>query len=402
MAPVTHSLFRIQPALQKYAWGIATPSAWAARVAQVDGESGPYAEAWLGAHPNGPAKVIGGENDGLTLTALVDANPNDILGESSSLYDGTFPFLAKVLSVAQPLSIQLHPRAEDAKRLHDARPEHYPDPNPKDEASIAITEVELLYGLKSIEEILSGIESVPTLPTLLEDCLGELRSGKHGQEEAAKLLFEAIWRLDESQVQEVCAALFAKLEATARTKRSAEEQWILKLKPLYPLGDVGIFAFYLMELLHLKPGEGISISCGTPHAYLSGEFFELMTPSDNVIRCGLTPKYRDDDELFRCANYSQVEAPIIKSTAETLGSLKFRSYDLGGHFCIDLFQDKGKAMSTPANSPEIILSLDANGSLRESSSYQFVPGDAFVVPAACSNYEISLQSGRLARFRLPN
>ena len=39
------------------------------------------------------------------------------------------------------------------------------------------------------------------------------------------------------------------------------------------------------------------MSSNTPHAYISGEIIECMALSDNVIRCGLTPKFKDVDVL---------------------------------------------------------------------------------------------------------
>ena len=42
----------------------------------------------------------------------------------------------------------------------------------------------------------------------------------------------------------------------------------------------------------LEPGEAIFLAANEPHAYVSGELVECMATSDNVIRAGLTPKFR--------------------------------------------------------------------------------------------------------------
>jgi mannose-6-phosphate isomerase class I len=47
----------------------------------------------------------------------------------------------------------------------------------------------------------------------------------------------------------------------------------------------------------LNKGESIVISADEPHAYISGELVECMVNSDNVIRGGLTPKFKDTETL---------------------------------------------------------------------------------------------------------
>jgi len=67
---------------------------------------------------------------------------------------------------------------------------------------------------------------------------------------------------------------------------------VLSLEKQYP-GDVGVLAAYFMNYVKLSPGEALYVGANEPHAYLSGECIECMATSDNVVRAGLTPKYRD-------------------------------------------------------------------------------------------------------------
>lgn len=48
-----------------------------------------------------------------------------------------------------------------------------------------------------------------------------------------------------------------------------------------------------LKILVIEPGEAICIDAFIPHAYISGNLVEVMAPSDNVIRLGLTPKFKD-------------------------------------------------------------------------------------------------------------
>ena len=55
---------------------------------------------------------------------------------------------------------------------------------------------------------------------------------------------------------------------------------------------------YLLNLVHLRPGQGTFQPAGTLHAYLEGVNVELMANSDNVLRGGLTTKHVDVPELL--------------------------------------------------------------------------------------------------------
>ena len=51
----------------------------------------------------------------------------------------------------------------------------------------------------------------------------------------------------------------------------------------YP-GDRGLLVAFVMNLVHLAPGESAFTPDGQVHAYVSGTAIELMNPSDNVMR----------------------------------------------------------------------------------------------------------------------
>ena len=41
------------------------------------------------------------------------------------------------------------------------------------------------------------------------------------------------------------------------------------------------------------------MAANEPHAYVAGEIIECMACSDNVVRAGLTPKFKDVPNLVR-------------------------------------------------------------------------------------------------------
>jgi mannose-6-phosphate isomerase len=55
--------------------------------------------------------------------------------------------------------------------------------------------------------------------------------------------------------------------------------------------------------LKLKEGESFVISPDEPHAYISGDLMEAMVASDNVVRGGLTPKFKDTKTLVEMLKY---------------------------------------------------------------------------------------------------
>lgn len=81
----------------------------------------------------------------------------------------------------------------------------------------------------------------------------------------------------------------------------------------YP-DDVGVLSLFFVNLIYLQPGESIYLGANEIHAYLSGDCIECMACSDNVIRAGLTPKYKDVQQLLASLNYtgSSAESRLFK------------------------------------------------------------------------------------------
>ena len=67
-------------------------------------ESKPYAELWMGTHPKSPAIL---SSSGERLADHISANPESELGKHvTEQFGSNLPFLLKILSVNQALSIQ--------------------------------------------------------------------------------------------------------------------------------------------------------------------------------------------------------------------------------------------------------------------------------------------------------
>ena len=71
---------------------------------------------------------------------------------------------------------------------------------------------------------------------------------------------------------------------------------------------------YLLNYCCLEPGEALFLAANEPHAYISGDCAEVMATSDNVIRAGLTPKWKDVDTLCDSLTYTDGNPHWVEPT----------------------------------------------------------------------------------------
>ncbi len=304
---------RIQP----YTWGGRGPDAFIPRLLGIVAEPGrPYAELWIGAHPSAPSSV---ELDGacVPLPELIAAQPWAILGPAVAREFGGLPFLLKVLSAAEPLSIQVHPNRAQAERLHARDPEHYPDGNHKPEVAIALDSLTALVGFKPFAGILQALAAVPELADLAgpELCraLANGRSAPYAaQQVLAQRLVHALLH-DEAGMEAALVRLERRLRGSTRPLQE-EEALFLELRRSYPGADAGLLAIFLLNPVHLRPGQAVYIGAGMPHAYIRGNIVECMAASDNVVRAGLTPKLKDMAALAEVLAYDLGPARLLDGT----------------------------------------------------------------------------------------
>jgi mannose-6-phosphate isomerase len=78
---------------------------------------------------------------------------------------------------------------------------------------------------------------------------------------------------------------------------------VLRLAQQFP-GDPGAMSPFFLNYLLIAPGESFFMAANEPHAYVAGEIIECMACSDNVVRAGLTPKFKDVGNLVDMLSYS--------------------------------------------------------------------------------------------------
>ena len=326
-------LFQLQPTVNQYEWGKKGSSSQAARYAAATTElelsiddNTPYAELWMGTHPSGPSKVIA------TGTTLEDAlRENEALsGEAVARhYDGKLPFLLKVLSIDKALSIQAHPTKQLARQLHEKDPKNYKDDNHKPEMAIALTDFEGFCGFRPVGELAHFAKNVRALRELVgesaaDEFVGAVE-GKESSEEdgdvksnraALKALYTKLMHSKDADVERCARQLVD--EARGRGSSFAGGQplggkplgeLVVRLDGQFPR-DIGLFNTFFLNHVFLKPGEAMFLQALDAHAYLAGDIVECMASSDNVIRAGFTPKFKDVDVL--CDNLTYAYAPAEK------------------------------------------------------------------------------------------
>lgn len=114
---IQQHIFKLKGKVQHYAWG---GYQYIPALLNLDNnDEKPFAEYWLGAHPNHPAtiEVEGGD---LPLNQFIQQHTEVALGSKVANRFGSLPFLLKVLDVKQMLSIQVHPSKASAEAGFEA------------------------------------------------------------------------------------------------------------------------------------------------------------------------------------------------------------------------------------------------------------------------------------------
>ena len=357
-------MYRLVNTAQRYAWGSLTAIP---EFLGVPSDGAPVAELWMGAHPMAPSVVV----DLTTareesLRALIDADPVGVLGPRvQALFGARLPFLLKVLAAAQPLSLQVHPNREQARRgfareeaagiARDAVERSYRDDEHKPEMIVALTRFEALSGFRDVARVLDLLAGLPG--ELAARLRGSLAVEPDGL--AVRRAFELLLTLtpDErsSLVPELVAAFQHRIAAGSPSPRADET--VVGLATWYP-DDPGAVASLLLNRVTLEPGEAMFVRSGAVHAYLVGLGIEVMAGSDNVLRAGLTTKHIDRAELLACTEYTP--APPARLAAEVVDDVVSVYRAPVDEFALALARLRRgvRGAALPGDGPRVLLCID--------------------------------------------
>jgi mannose-6-phosphate isomerase len=370
---------RLRNTIRDYAWGSRTAIP---ELTGVEPDGRPQAELWMGAHESAssvlPLGESSGESSGESLYDLVSADPAGVMGqETAERFNGRFPFLAKILAAAQPLSIQAHPslaqavdgfaRDEAAEIPRDAADRNYKDAWPKPEILIALGPFEALVGFRPLEGTLALLDALEAAG--LEELTALLRDGKLEE------VFGQLMSSDRDTIRPLVAALGEACRQYAGEAYAREVETLDRLSQDFP-DDPGVLAALLLNRVHLERFQAVYLPAGNVHAYLHGTGFEVMANSDNVLRGGLTRKHVDVPELVSVVDFEPLAEPVLTGTYET-GCEYFavRRVDLDG----------SESVEVNATGPRIVACVDGT----------------VLVGALGTNDNVELSAGQSAFLRGP-
>ncbi|MGY0067772.1 mannose-6-phosphate isomerase, class I [Streptomyces sp. QTS137] len=362
---------RLDNTVRPYAWGSTTAIA---RLLGVEPTGEPQAEMWMGAHPGAPSRTGRG-----TLAEVIDADPERELGAASAEKFGPrLPFLLKLLAAGAPLSLQVHPDLDQAKAGYadeerrgvpaDAAHRTYKDANHKPELICALTDFDGLCGFRDplrAAELLDalGVDSLKPYVDLLH---------AHPEQAALREVLTAILTADRDEMAHTVT------EAAAACDRLGGDHAPYAAIAHHHPGDPGVIAAMLLNHVRLQPGEALYLGAGVPHAYLNGLGVEIMANSDNVLRCGLTPKHVDVPELLRIVRFEAGDPGVLRPEAapdgEELYDTPIDEFRLSRY----VLPAGGTTHDLTRAAPQILLCTA--GSLR-AGEHELSPGTSVFVPA---------------------
>lgn len=401
------TVFRIDCGFRNYDWGKLGEQSAVAQFAEalnpdtkIDPEQ-PYAELWMGTHPSVPAVNVDTHE---VLRTMIEKDPKLVGDDIIARFGGhkELPFLFKVLSIRKALLIQAHPDKQLAKQLHASDPKNYPDDNHKPEMAIAITDFEGFCGFKPLDELKQALEAIPELRVLVGDQVAQqfcdgidplAAEGSAADSTNRKLLqavFGGLMTLDDDVVASEADKLVERARTQPETLNALDlrlADLVLRLNDQFPR-DIGLFCgCLLLNHCELKAGEAMFLKAKDPHAYILGHIIECMAASDNVVRAGFTPKFKDVPNLVLMLTYSY--EPIEKQKMPTkpcelaLGdAAKCLVFDppIDEFAVLQTVVDAGKQHFDGFAGPSIIIGTNGAGKLvADGTEHEFRRGYVFFV-----------------------
>lgn len=267
--------------------------------------------------------------------------------------------------------------------------------------TIAITPFEGLCGFRPLSEITQFLQAVEPLRRLIGDQKSsEFEQIVKGNEDsddfevmqrnkdALRSIFTSLMESSPESIEaatkdliaaaENTPASFATLSDAAETDHLQPAELaaiVTRLNGQFP-NDIGLFVFFMLNFVQLAPGEAMFLKADDIHAYISGDIIECMASSDNVVRAGFTPKFKDVDTLTQMLTYSYAPIEeqkleptdypytILNATAYTSGSSSTLYDPPIEEFSVvktDLIRTGAKATFDPIGGPSILICTAGRG-----------------------------------------
>lgn len=345
-------------------------------------------------------------DDKKSLRDIIANDPERLLG--SAIYKkfhspNELPFLFKVLSINKVLSIQAHPDKALGRVLRAQDPKNYPDDNHKPEMAVTLTDFEGLCGFKPLDEIADELNRIVELRNIVgEEVSNEFTHNIHSgamkgskeDKENKKLLqavFSKVMNAPDNVIAENARGLVKRAhQRPGDFNKTDLPDLIIRLNEQFP-DDVGLFCgCLLLNHCKLHAGEAMFLRAKDPHAYISGDIIECMAASDNVVRAGFTPKFKDVKNLVSMLTYAYdpVEEQKMKPEAFAKSSGAGETVDFDPpieEFAVlqtTFKKDIGKRHFEALEGPSILITTKGTGEITASgTTLKAEPGFVFFIAA---------------------
>jgi mannose-6-phosphate isomerase len=281
--------------------------------------------------------------------------------------------------------------------------------------TIAITDFEGLCGFRPLQEISHFLDTVPAFRQLVgDDQAKSFSSAISSSDEATKkkALQSAFTKLMSSSSSDLESATKKLLEQASSEKDTfagsggpsntgAElAELVTRLNGQFP-NDIGLFVLFFLNYVRLSPGEAMFLVADDIHAYISGDIIECMAASDNVVRAGFTPKFKDVDVLtgMLTYNYAPIEEQKMQASDYPYATLNRTAYSNGGEsklydppieeFAVvrTVLEGNGaKATFDPVAGPSIIICTEGTGKISVGSKSEEVKVRLFLLSHVDPNH----------------
>jgi len=395
-----HRIFKLKGVVQHYSWGGYDFIPQLLHLENTDRK--PYAEYWMGAHPNHSASIENGKE--IVLNDFIAGHTSEVLGEAVAKKFSSLPYLFKVLDVRQMLSIQVHPSKSSAEKGFEeenkkgiplnAPNRNYKDKNHKPELMVALSDFWLLHGFKNENDLKRILEKKEELYFLKEIF----------QDKGYKGLYEEIMLMGQGRIDQILNPLLQRivlLYENGSLQKDSEDFWAARAALDFCKGDHcdrGIFSIYFFNLVHLKNRQGIYQPAGLPHAYLEGQNVEVMANSDNVLRAGLTDKHIDVPELMKHVHFEATVPKILNpGPSHKIFSSPAEEFEMQ-QYCLQ--ENEQQIIQT--KTAETFLVMEGNVQVRSANEQiEFKSSDAFFVLAETDLTIKALSELNLFRVTIP-
>jgi len=195
--------------------------------------------------------------------------------------------------------------------------------------TIAVTPFDGLCGFRPLAEIAHFLQHVPSFRKLVgeeeaknfENTVkgketSDNEEDKQANKKALQSAFTKLMNVDKASLETASEELLqaAKSEGASFAGEGGPSNdgqeladLVVRLNGQFP-ADIGLFVQFFLNYVKLEVGEAMFLKADDIHAYLSGDIIECMASSDNVVRAGFTPKFKDVNTLTEMLTYSY--API--------------------------------------------------------------------------------------------